>query len=371
MSLGWLSEPAVLPSQSKEICIDQSSTRELAEAVFNKETEARQYGAIITNRQKITTLRNQQKQFISNQNAAKRDEFIRQQNQFKNQQRIQTKINKYESIMKGDSNTVSNEYLVNFEAKGIDIITEKHNMTLLKQRNNNKNKIDYDLYEDMVINPNDKPQNKITFENKMETYLSHRKQLIIDARNRKNDFIKQIKSSNIESFIYEMNKTETQKKTQSRIKPIFTNKIKTRIKSVNNYKSSVHKNIAMEIKNKKRKLNDINANNKLENDNNNNEQPLKKMKSKRIDKDCDYATIPPPDNLYGNKRNEKQNIEVDTPVTMQQSPMGQGYQYGYQYNPYLHGYNPYMNVMNPYQMQYQYPYYNPYQANAFSNVNTN
>ena len=47
--------------------------------MFDKEREARQYGAVITNRTKITTLRNEQKEFIKNQNIAKRDEYMRQQ----------------------------------------------------------------------------------------------------------------------------------------------------------------------------------------------------------------------------------------------------------------------------------------------------
>ena len=136
MSLGWLSEPAVLPSESKPIPLDPSSvmycrfahwfvqgftwlislhhniqTRPLAEAVFKKEQEARQYGAIISNRQSISTLRNQQKKFIENQNAARRDEFVRQQTEKQNRERMQQKIKKYDSIMRGDSNSVSNQYL--------------------------------------------------------------------------------------------------------------------------------------------------------------------------------------------------------------------------------------------------------------------
>eukprot|EP01084_Bolivina_argentea_P153737 268037_1 len=147
MSLGWLSEPAVLPTQSKEIPVDPSSTHELAQAVFDKEREARQYGAVITSRQKITTLRNEQKQFIQNQNAAQRDEFIRQQNELRNKQRMQQKVNKYQSIIRGDSNAVSKEYLVDFSAKGLDVTMEDHDVTLMKARD----KTDYSLYEDMVI----------------------------------------------------------------------------------------------------------------------------------------------------------------------------------------------------------------------------
>eukprot|EP01083_Nonionella_stella_P017681 49524_1 len=373
MSLGWLSEPAVLPTQSKEIPVDPSSTHELAQAVFDKEREARQYGAVITSRQKITTLRNEQKQFIQNQNAAQRDEFIRQQNELRNKQRMQQKVNKYQSIIRGDSNAVSKEYLVDFSAKGLDVTMEDHDVTLMKARD----KIDYSLYEDMVIDPNQTQSNssrsKLTFEDRIKAYKDERKQLILDAEKRKQHFMEQVKNGNVDQLIKEMTEMHTKNEAILRTKPVFTHKQTKTIKP-----SSVHKGIAMEIRNKKRKMNDGSPSLGDQD-----AEPLsKRFKSQDVDTERGgYVAIPPPNNLYPNdkrRNNETKKeaidliesvlIEDDTEQKEEKEPlvqtntMPQNYAHAYTqypnhaYNPYLQ-YNPYMN---PYvQMQYQYPYYNP------------
>ena len=342
---------------------------------------------MITNRQKITSLRNQQKQFIENQNAAHRDEFIRQQNELRNKQTMQSKIDKYDSIITGDSNIVSNEYLVDFQAKGIDVEMHDHSLTLINSRNEIKNRykniMDIDQMESN--NNSNQTQNKINLKDQMKLKLLERKKLIKAAKKRKQNLMKQLKNGNIESLINDMIQTQDANQSELRKKPIFRNKTKPRM------------NDATMNRNRKRKLNDIEDINESDDE----EQRMsKRFKSKRIDKECGYAAIPPPQNLYlnNNKKpksikdeskneaieliesalidnqdvNDNQDIQREAPLTPNESIQSEIYppqqmyqgqqmhqQQGYQgvfngnyvyNNPYLQ-YNPYMN---PYQMQYQY-----------------
>ena len=143
--------------------------------------------------------------------------------------------------MKGDSNTVSNAYLVDFGAKGIDVVMEDHEITLINARdenykNNRKHKqIDYDLYEDMVIDPNEinnsQNENKITFEDKMKSKSLERRKSIHAAKKRKQNLMEQIKNGSIESLIDEMNEAQNRNKRELRRKPIFTNQLSSRSNS--------------------------------------------------------------------------------------------------------------------------------------------
>merc|ERR1712228_551626 len=175
--------------------------------------------------------------------------------------------------------------------------------------------------------------------------------------------------------------------------------------------SSVHQNMVKEIKNKKRKLDNRKS---AENGNNDDQEPLvKKFKSQRVDKECGYAAIPPPANLYKNsKRKDAQfkkeaieliesamheqenksefqfqnesNVEqkqqfIPTPMPQMypQQMYQQGLNQNYAYNPYMHQYNAYQNYMNAYQnmayQNYQYQYQNmgqyPYQSQQTQPVN--
>ena len=398
-----------------------TQSRQLSEAIFDKEREARQYGSVITNRSKISSLRNKQKQFIENQNAARRDEFIRQQTALKNKQRMQQKISKYDSIMKGNSNTVSNAYLVDFEAKGIDVTMEDHEVTLMnardKNRGTNHKEIDYDLYEDMVIDPNvmnnnSQNEKKITIEDRMKAKLLQRKNMINDAKKRKQNLMEQIKNGSIESLIDEMNETQNRNKRELRRKPVFTNKLtsnsnrNSRERIRNSLPAFVHRSILKMKKehnknNKKRKLSER-EDNDLDNDKSEH-IPSKRHKASRIDKECGYAAIPPPTDLYpansnhNNKKsrrmkeeskreamelidsvltednlNNNKNKDIESKwdenakqqtfipnQTMQHQTYHQQMPYhqqvmnsNYQYNPYLNQYI--AGYMNPYQMQYQY-----------------
>merc|ERR1712129_644244 len=121
--------------------------KKIEKEVFIKEQEARRLGAYIPHRQNISALRNKQKDFIDYQNAARRDEFIRQQDVTIDKQTMQEKIDKYDAIMRGESNKVSDQYLVNFESKGLDVTMEDHGSALLtarRQRNEQrKHTIDF------------------------------------------------------------------------------------------------------------------------------------------------------------------------------------------------------------------------------------
>ena len=356
--------------------------------MFDKEQEARHYGAFIPNRQKVSTLRNQQKQFIENQNAAKRDEFIRQQNELRKKQTMQHKIKKYESIMSGDSNVVSNEYLyvihsfvrhpshyliinlhrVNFEGKGIDVTVEDHGITLMNARNQ-RNK-DKQIKIAMNVDSNEKGH-KMSYEDNVKAHLAEREKLRNAAQKRREHLMEQLKLGNVDALIHQIEVMQNEHHSKLCKKPIFSSKVK---KKDVRPKSSVHQNIIKEIKNKKRKLENRPS---TENEINDNEEPLvKKFKSQRVDKDCGYAAIPPPDNLYKNSRHNdtKSNNEAFVQAehgserqfqnesnverkeqfipTAMPNAYPQGVNQNYAYNQYMHQYNMYMHAYHQ-NMAYQ------------------
>merc|ERR1712130_656758 len=109
---------------------------------------------------------------------------------------------------RGDSNVVSNEYLVDFEGKGINVKLEEHEITLMNSRNhrNKNNKIDYSVPQNMMVDDGEiskKSQIKKRFEDKMKTQISERQNLINNAKKRKQRFMEQLKIGNIDALIHE------------------------------------------------------------------------------------------------------------------------------------------------------------------------
>merc|ERR1712154_746075 len=138
--------------------------------------------------------------------------------------------------------------------KGLDVTMENHEITLMNARNQRnkekKKKIDYALYDDMPRNE-DKPQKKLSFDEKMKAHLAKREALINAANKRKEHYKEQIKLGNIDSLIHEIEMQQNEQHSKTRNQPIFSHRKRKETKS----KSSVHQNIIKEMgRNKKRKL---------------------------------------------------------------------------------------------------------------------
>jgi len=243
---------------------------------------------------------------MDNVSAARRDEFVRQQREKRDRQRMAQKVEAYDSIMRGDSNTVSNQYLVNFEAKGIDVVEEDHEITLLNARNKRKRHrkrsedIDDTLYRDMDSTEHEQSSKSTrTLEDVMERRKAERKRMIDDARARQQHFMQQIECGNIDGLLAEMSGLRQEYASKLRAQSVFSKKT-----NPNRSQSFVQRKIAMNVRERKRKLNEMQNSGKMNDEDHDVdvESPKKKQRTLRRERDNNgYAAIPPPAHLYGGR----------------------------------------------------------------------